>query len=105
MVHVFRVNKCKYMDSKKKPLFLVFENADPGADDVYILFKNGDGNILYFTFALFYFIFIYFWLKGEILIKFSLVLRVMLYMNHKPILLTILKQCYQNYKYCKRHRL
>ena len=45
------------MDSKKKPLFLVFENADPGADDVYILFKNGDGNILYFAFVLFYFIF------------------------------------------------
>lgn len=57
MLHIFRVSKCKYMDSKKKPLFLVFENADPGADDVYILFKNGDGNILYFAFVLFYFIF------------------------------------------------
>ena len=57
MLHIFRVNKCKYMDSKKKPLFLVFENADPGADDVYILFKNGDGDILYFAFVLFCFIF------------------------------------------------
>lgn len=44
------------MDSKKKPLFLVFENADPGADDVYILFKNGDGDILYFAFVLFCFV-------------------------------------------------
>ena len=59
-LHIFRDNKYKYMDSKKKPLFLVFENADPGADDVYILFKNGDGNILYFAFVLFYFICIYF---------------------------------------------
>ncbi|XP_065644549.1 phosphatidylinositol 4,5-bisphosphate 3-kinase catalytic subunit beta isoform isoform X2 [Hydra vulgaris] len=37
-----RVEKCKYMDSKKKPLWLVFENVDEGADDVVIIFKNGD---------------------------------------------------------------
>lgn len=37
-----RVEKCKYMSSKKKPLWLVFENADEGAEDVLIIFKNGD---------------------------------------------------------------
>ena len=31
------------MDSKKKPLWLVFENHDEEADDVLIIFKNGDG--------------------------------------------------------------
>jgi len=41
-VKCLKIDKCKYMDSKKKPLWLVFENADPGADDVYIIFKNGD---------------------------------------------------------------
>jgi hypothetical protein len=36
-----RVDKCKYMDSKKLPLWLVFSNAQ-GGDDVYIIFKAGD---------------------------------------------------------------
>ena len=36
------------MDSKKKPLWLVFENSDEEGDDVLIIFKNGDG-IYYFT--------------------------------------------------------
>jgi hypothetical protein len=36
-----RVDKCKYMDSKKLPLWLVFTNAS-GGDDVYIIFKAGD---------------------------------------------------------------
>lgn len=31
------------MDSAKKPLWLVFENMDEGAEDIYIIFKNGDG--------------------------------------------------------------
>lgn len=39
-----RVEKCKYMDSKKLPLWLVFENGsgDPDAKPVYIIFKSGD---------------------------------------------------------------
>jgi len=37
-----KVECCKYMSSKKKPLWLVFENTDEGADDVLIIFKNGD---------------------------------------------------------------
>ena len=35
-------NKCKIMSSKMAPLWLVFENADPKAPPVYVIFKNGD---------------------------------------------------------------
>ncbi|XP_071445759.1 phosphatidylinositol 4,5-bisphosphate 3-kinase catalytic subunit delta isoform [Hetaerina americana] len=34
--------KCKVMDSKKRPLWIVFENDDQHADDIYVIFKNGD---------------------------------------------------------------
>ncbi|KJE92194.1 phosphatidylinositol 3-kinase [Capsaspora owczarzaki ATCC 30864] len=34
--------KCSFMDSKKLPLWLVFENDDPDGEDVYIIFKVGD---------------------------------------------------------------
>eukprot|EP01051_Picozoa_sp_SAG22_P001116 SAG22_NODE_39_length_26283_cov_18.486653_15_plen_489_part_00 len=37
-----KVEKCKYMDSKKLPLWLVFENAEPGGKDIYVIFKAGD---------------------------------------------------------------
>ena len=37
-----RIEKCKFMDSKKLPLWLVLDNADKGADPVYIIFKAGD---------------------------------------------------------------
>ncbi|XP_025017100.1 phosphatidylinositol 4,5-bisphosphate 3-kinase catalytic subunit delta isoform-like isoform X2 [Tetranychus urticae] len=37
-----KVDNCKLMDSKMKPLWLVFNNSDQGADDVSIIFKNGD---------------------------------------------------------------
>ena len=37
-----RVQKCKCMDSKKVPLWLVFTNADPVGDDLYVIFKCGD---------------------------------------------------------------
>lgn len=37
-----RVEKCKVMDSKMRPLWIVFENSDIFGDDVYIIFKNGD---------------------------------------------------------------
>lgn len=30
------------MDSKMRPLWIVFENSDRYGDDVYIIFKNGD---------------------------------------------------------------
>ncbi|KAH8381475.1 hypothetical protein KR093_005397 [Drosophila rubida] len=35
-------DKCKVMDSKMRPLLVVFENVDQTASDVYIIFKNGD---------------------------------------------------------------
>jgi hypothetical protein len=37
-----KAEKCRVMDSKKKPLFLLFENADPLGEPVYIIFKTGD---------------------------------------------------------------
>ncbi|XP_013393974.2 phosphatidylinositol 4,5-bisphosphate 3-kinase catalytic subunit beta isoform-like [Lingula anatina] len=42
--HKLKIEKCKVMDSKMKPLWLVWENQDSGADssDIYIMFKNGD---------------------------------------------------------------
>jgi hypothetical protein len=36
------IDKCKYMDSKKLPMWLVFENADPDGANVYVIFKVGD---------------------------------------------------------------
>ncbi|KAJ8946954.1 hypothetical protein NQ314_008755 [Rhamnusium bicolor] len=37
-----KMEKCKIMDSKMRPLWIVFENSDAYGDDVYIIFKNGD---------------------------------------------------------------
>lgn len=37
-----KVNKCKFMKSKKKPLWLVFENGDYFGEDIYVMFKKGD---------------------------------------------------------------
>lgn len=34
--------QCKVMDSKMRPLWVVFENADKYADEVCVIFKNGD---------------------------------------------------------------
>jgi len=36
------LKKCKYMDSKKLPLWLVFSNADPHGAPIYVIFKSGD---------------------------------------------------------------
>lgn len=36
------VSKCRVMDSAKKPLWLVFENAEEGGDTVAVMFKAGD---------------------------------------------------------------
>ena len=36
------VEKCRYMKSKKKPLWLVLKNADDIGDDIIVLFKAGD---------------------------------------------------------------
>ena len=37
-----KVEKCKVMDSKKLPLWLVFKNADPQGAPIYVIFKAGD---------------------------------------------------------------
>lgn len=37
-----KLEKCRVMDSKMRPLWIVFENSDAYGDDVYIIFKNGD---------------------------------------------------------------
>ena len=38
----FKANECKYMKSKKKPLWLVLQNADANGEDIIVLFKSGD---------------------------------------------------------------
>lgn len=37
-----RVDKCKTMESKMKPLWTVFENDDSSENDVFFIFKAGD---------------------------------------------------------------
>ncbi|XP_055587422.1 phosphatidylinositol 4,5-bisphosphate 3-kinase catalytic subunit beta isoform [Uranotaenia lowii] len=37
-----RVEKCKVMDSKMRPLWIVYQNADGNGDDINMIFKNGD---------------------------------------------------------------
>nr|BAQ19553.1 phosphatidylinositol 4,5-bisphosphate 3-kinase catalytic subunit beta isoform [Patiria pectinifera] len=37
-----RLEKCKFMSSKMRPLWLVFENEDPIGDNIFLMFKNGD---------------------------------------------------------------
>jgi len=36
------VEKCRVMESKKKPLWLVFENADEEGEEITVMFKAGD---------------------------------------------------------------
>lgn len=35
-------DKCKIMDSKMRPLWVVFDNYDMHGEDIYVIFKNGD---------------------------------------------------------------
>lgn len=37
-----KVDKCRVMDSKMRPLCLVFQNVDQYGDDVYLILKHGD---------------------------------------------------------------
>ncbi|XP_049283271.1 phosphatidylinositol 4,5-bisphosphate 3-kinase catalytic subunit beta isoform [Anopheles funestus] len=37
-----RTERCKVMDSKMRPLWVVYENSDPNGDDIHMIFKNGD---------------------------------------------------------------
>ncbi|XP_058063113.1 phosphatidylinositol 4,5-bisphosphate 3-kinase catalytic subunit delta isoform [Anopheles bellator] len=37
-----RIDRCKVMDSKMRPLWIVYENSDRSGDDINMIFKNGD---------------------------------------------------------------
>ncbi|KAL1502865.1 hypothetical protein ABEB36_007943 [Hypothenemus hampei] len=37
-----RISECRVMDSKMKPLWIVYENSDRYGEDIYVIFKNGD---------------------------------------------------------------
>lgn len=37
-----RKDKCKVMDSKMRPLWIVYQNSDINGDDINMIFKNGD---------------------------------------------------------------
>ncbi|KAJ3643840.1 hypothetical protein Zmor_026526 [Zophobas morio] len=37
-----KLDKCRIMDSKMRPLWIVLENSDSYGEDVYIIFKDGD---------------------------------------------------------------
>jgi len=41
-VRGIKVEKCKYMDSKMMPLWIVFQNVDQSGPDPYVIFKAGD---------------------------------------------------------------
>jgi hypothetical protein len=41
-VSKFIAAKCKTMKSKKRPLWLVFQNADPNGENIIVMFKKGD---------------------------------------------------------------
>ena len=41
-VSTLNISKCKVMNSKKKPLWLAFDNVDPLGDRVMVMFKSGD---------------------------------------------------------------
>ena len=38
-----RAEKCKVMDSKMRPIWLVFQNQDTLGEDILQIFKSGDG--------------------------------------------------------------
>lgn len=40
------VDQCTFMDSKMKPLWIVFNSEETGGGGVGIIFKNGDGKSL-----------------------------------------------------------
>ncbi len=39
------MDKCTYLDSAKKPLWLAFKNEEDPEKDVLVIFKNGDGKV------------------------------------------------------------
>ena len=51
LVSSVSVEHCKFMDSKMRPLYLVFKNWDELGDIVRIIFKNGDGECRIFSYS------------------------------------------------------
>ena len=43
VVYLCSSDKCKFMDSKMKPLWMVWGSQDPMGQDVLLLYKKGDG--------------------------------------------------------------
>ena len=46
MTKCFRLEKCKVMTSKKRPLWLVWNNAEYEDSKIAVLYKTGDGKKL-----------------------------------------------------------
>ena len=44
MFVIFSIDKCKFMDSKKRPLYLVWVDEEEGTQN-HIIYKNGDGKL------------------------------------------------------------
>ena len=42
------------MDSKMRPLWLVWENYDAFGEDVYLMYKRGDGRLTYIDETLYF---------------------------------------------------
>lgn len=38
----YRVEECRVMDSKMRPLWIITRNSDIYGEDIYFIFKNGD---------------------------------------------------------------
>lgn len=43
LVFLLSTDRCKFMDSKMKPLWLMYKNKCVQSDTLGIIFKNGDG--------------------------------------------------------------
>jgi hypothetical protein len=46
LLFIFRIEGCNVMDSKMRPLWMVFENDDEMGAPTTLIFKNGDGEFL-----------------------------------------------------------
>ena len=48
MVCLFtRTDSSKFMDSKMRPLWCVWQNQDESGHDIYMMYKNGDGRLVF----------------------------------------------------------
>ena len=60
LVMILSDDKCRVMDSKMRPLWLVFHNQDWLGESIFQIFKNGDGiYILVYIYFIYIYIYIY----------------------------------------------